>query len=442
LETKYTDSFASPTILIFCGMKFFSLSRFVLLLLLLGYSSVISSAQESRENSWTRFRGSDGMGVDTESGIPVQWDSSAYVWEINVPGFGHSSPVVWDETIFVTSAVDSLKKGFLIAVNQQDGKILWQNEYSLSELTMHKDNNLASSTPAVDASQVYVVWYAKEKITLMALSHEGEVHWQSEFDGIEARHGGGSSLVLTDQAVVFTREQEEDSSFDASWVAVDKKTGQTLWELDRKTSSRNSFSTPLLLTNSMQDTFLLFTSEAHGFTLVDAATGQLMDETPDILTHRVVASPLYSNGLAVGCRKGETLVLEMDLNTHQIADTALYSLPPNLSPYVPTPIVVDGLLYLFLDNGSVACVKLDSGDLLWRERPAGPLYGSPVCVGGKLYCISKAGKVLVLQAGNSYKLLAINALGEGSYSTPVLCNSGMVLRSFSKLRLLPNIPNP
>lgn len=423
-------------------MKIFSLSRYLLLLFSLVYTSAYSMAQESQNHSWTRFRGSDGMGVDTESSMPVEWDSTAYLWEVSLPGLGHSSPVVWEGSIFVTSAEDSSKTGYISAIDEQEGHILWQHKNSLSSLSMHKDNNLASSTPAVDASQVYAIWYAKEKITLVALSHAGVIQWKSEFDGIEARHGGGSSLVLTPQAVVFTREQEEGSTFKSSWVAVDKNSGKILWELARESSSRNSFSTPLLLENARQDLLLLFTSEAHGFTIVDAETGQVLGENPDLLTHRVVASPLYSDGLAVGCRKGQTVVVEMDLNTHQVADTALYTLAPNLSPYVPTPLVVEDLLFLFMDNGSVACLKLKSGEELWRERPAGPLYGSPVCVGDKLYCISKAGEVIVLQAGDRYKLLGINTLGEGSYSTPVLSNSGMVLRSFSKLRLLPNIPNP
>jgi len=423
-------------------MKIFSIYRILVPLFILGYASAYSFAQESKNTSWTRFRGSDGMGVEAMGRVAVQWDSSAYQWEVSLPGLGHSSPVVWDGTIFVTSAVDSTQTGYVMAIDEEKGQILWQHAYNLSELSMHKDNNLASSTPAVDDTQVFVIWYAKEKITLMALSHEGQAQWQSEFDGIEARHGGGSSLVLTDGAVVFTREQEEGSIFSSTWVAVDKISGQILWEVERESCTRNSFSTPLPLQNAMQEKLLLFTSEAHGFTLLDAKTGRVMGENPSILTHRVVASPIYSDGLAVGCRKGETVVLEMDLNSHRVADTALYTLAPNLSPYVPTPIIVKDLLFLFLDNGSVACLRLKSGEVLWRERPAGPLYGSPVCVGGKLYCISKAGEVMVLNAGSKYELLGINTLGEGSYSTPVMSNSGMVLRSFSKLRLLPNISNP
>jgi outer membrane protein assembly factor BamB len=394
------------------------------------------SAQESVKQSWTRFRGTDGMGIDSQLSVPVKWDSSAYLWESPLPGVGHSSPVVWGSTIFVTCADDVKDLGWVIAMNEKNGKILWQKEFGVSDLTMHVDNNLASCTPAVDASQLYVVWYAKEKTTLTALNHEGQIQWQSEFPGIEARHGGGSSLVLTERLVVFTREQEEGSSYGSSWVAVDKLSGETVWELERETCTRNSFSTPVLVSNDRQEEQLIFTSEAHGFSGLDPKTGKVLWENKGLLTHRVVASPVYSDGLLVGCRKGQGMVLEVDLNSHVVADAPLYTLPPNLSPYVPTPLVFDDLLFLFMDNGSVACVELASGELLWKERPAGPLYGSPVCVGGIIYCMSKAGKVLVIRASSKYELLGIQDLGEGSYSTPVMSESGMVLRTFSGIRLL------
>ena len=413
-------------------MKNFKLPFLLLFLFLL----LNCSAQEKGMNTWTRFRGSDGMGIDSRGNVPVRWDSSDFAWQTSLPGVGHASPVVWGNTIFVTSADDARDMGYAMAIDEHEGKILWQKEFSVADLTMHLDNNLASSTPAVDESQLYVIWYAKEKATLSALTHEGEIQWQSEFGGIEARHGGGSSLVLTEKNVVFTREQEEGSSFKSSWVAVDKSTGKIAWELERESCTRNSFSSPLLVENNRQEAQLIFTSEAHGFSGVDPETGRVLWENKGLLTHRVVASPLYSEGLLVGCRKGQGMVLEVDLNAHKVADTALYTLPPNLSPYVPTPLVKDDLLFLFLDNGTAACVKLSSGELLWKERPAGPLYGSPVWVEGKLYCISKAGKVIVIQAGSDYKLHRIHELGEGSYSTPVLCESGMVFRTFSRLMLL------
>ncbi|MCK4992522.1 MAG: PQQ-binding-like beta-propeller repeat protein, partial [Bacteroidales bacterium] len=361
-----------------------------------------------------------------------------FSWNIALPGTGHASPVVWGDLIFVTSSDNERYKGYVIAIDEQNGELLWQKEFQVTDLTMHKDNNLAAPSPAVDESQVYVIWYSKEHTSLAALSHEGSLQWQAEFGGIEARHGGGSSLMLTDKYVIFTREQEEGSSQHSSWVAVNKHTGKTAWELERESAARNSFSTPFLVHNKNNDALLIFASEAHGFTAVDPETGEVRWERKSLLSHRVVASPLYANGMIIACRKGETVVFEVDAYLNPVADTARYTLPPNLSPYVPTPIVVGDLLYLFLDNGSVACLVLATGEVLWKERPAGPIYGSPICVNGNLYCMTKAGKVIVIRAHATYELLGIHELGDESFSTPILSRSGMVFRTFTRLINLGN----
>lgn len=392
----------------------------------------------AKADQWTRFRGSQGQGIHENGSAPVKWDSSDYKWNITLPGKGNASPVVWENKIFVTSADDSTDTGYLMAIDEGDGTILWQKEFQVTDLNMNKDNSLAMPTPAVDESQIYIIWYSNEKTILYALAHDGTPRWQTEFGGIEARHGGGSSLMLTDNNVVFTREQEEDSSVASSWVAVNKQTGESAWVLERETCARNSFSTPILVENDQQEEQLIFTSMAHGFTGVDAKTGKVLWERKEILTHRVVASPIYADGMIFGTRKGEGLALKVDLNTGQIADTAHYSLSPSLSPYVPTPIIVGELLFLFVDNGAVACVRLETGELMWKERPAGAIYGSPICVDGNLYCITKAGDVMVIRADSEYQLHGVHSLGEGSFSTPVMCRSGMVFRTFSRLMVLGN----
>jgi len=397
-----------------------------------------ASSSESNSNQWPRFRGADGHGIDTIGIAPTNWGESDYLWNIVLPGTGHASPVVWDDLIFVTSSDDESDLGYVMAFDEKNGELLWQKEFKVTDLTMHNDNNLAAPSPAVDESQVYVIWYSKEHTSLAALSHEGSLQWQAEFGGIEARHGGGSSLMLTDKYVIFTREQEETSSQKSSWVAVNKQTGKTAWELERVSAARNSFSTPILVHNNNSEVLLIFTSEAHGFTAVDPESGEVLWERKSLLTHRVVASPICANGMIVACRKGETVVLEVDAYLTPVADTARYTLPPNLSPYVPTPIVVGDLLYLFLDNGSVACLVLATGKVLWKERPAGPIYGSPICVNGNLYCMTKEGKVIVIRAHATYELLGVHALGDESFSTPVMSTSGMVFRTFTRLMMLGN----
>jgi outer membrane protein assembly factor BamB len=399
---------------------------------------IVCSASETESFQWTRFRGAHGLGIDSNGNVPLAWDSSAFQWAIALPGTGNASPVVWGNKIFVTSAADEQDLGYMMAVDEQDGKILWQKEFTVTDLSLHANNKLAAASPAVDESQVYTIWYSMEKTTLTALAHDGTLQWQVEFGGIESRHGGGSSLMLTDKYVVFTREQEEGSSLRSSWVAVDKRNGETVWELGRESAPANSFATPLLVKTGSREAQLIFASQAHGITGVDPETGQVLWERKEMLPARVVASPIYAEEMIIVGRKGQTLVVELDQNTNQAVDSARYSLPPNLSPYVPTPIVVGELLFLFMDNGTVACLHLATGKLLWKERPAGDIFGSPVCVDGMLYCVTKAGKVMVIRASSTYQLSGIHELGEGSFSTPVMCGSGMVFRTFSQLMLLGN----
>ena len=398
-----------------------------------------TSFAQSESNEWTRFRGTDGRGIDTKWSAPVSWDSSDYRWDIALQGEGNASPVVWGNTIFVTSCDEEKGSGFLFAIDGQDGAILWQKEFFVTDLSLHVDNKLATATPLVDESQVYVIWYSKEKTELTALSHEGIIQWQSEFEGIESRHGGGSSLMLTGTNVVFTREQEQEhSSLKSSWLAVDIHTGETVWELERESPENNSFATPLLLESPEGGSQLIFGSQSHGITIVDPENGKILLERKEMMPARVVASPFYAGGKLIFCCKGEAIAIEFDPETGKLADTVSYTLPRSLSPYVPTPIVVGELLFLYMDSGMVACVRLDTGKLLWKERPAGAIYGSPICVGENLYCITKEGEVSVIGADSTYQLKGIYKLGDGSFSTPVMCNSAMVFRTFSRLTLLGN----
>jgi outer membrane protein assembly factor BamB len=217
---------------------------------------------------------------------------------------------------------------------------------------------------------------------------------------------------------------------------VNKLTGKTAWERERESAIANSFSTPLLVKTENYSEQLIFTSQAHGLTGVNPENGQVLWELKEIFPARAIASPIYSNGMIVACRKGCAVVFDFNPKAIEPKAAIRYSLPVNLSPYVPTPIVAGELLYLFMDSGMVACVKLATGEVLWKERPAGPIFGSPICVGGILYCITKEGKVLAIRAGLPYQLLGILELGEGSFSTPVMSESGMVFRTFSQLMSL------
>ena len=142
--------------------------------------------------------------------------------------------------------------------------------------------------------------------------------------------------------------------------------------------------------------------------------------------------------MIVACCKEEAVIYDVNPPSRQLADTARYLLPRSLSPYVPTPIVVGDYLFTFMDSGTVACIELTTGRMLWKERPAGPIFGSPIYVAGNLYCLTKLGEVIIVRADPTYQLVGIHNLGEGSFSTPVMCKKSMVIRTFSKVMLFRN----
>jgi len=389
---------------------------------------VILYCSNLNAQNWSRFRGPNGQGHSAAQNIPTKFAENDYNWKVSIPGIGHSSPVIWKDKIFITSADKTKNLGYLVAVHSADGKLLWKSEFDLNVYEFHRDNSFASASPVVDSEHVYVIWYAQEIIILEAFDHAGKKIWQSKFPGIHARHGAGGSPILSGKNVIFTREQEEGSPFKSSWVAVDRSTGNISWEIERDTVENNSFSTPCHYNSN-----LLFTSQAHGFTLVDSGNGKIIWEFDNIFDARAVTSPIFSGEHVIASCKRKLVIIRLDDSLDNNHKNPIYVASKSLSPYVPTPIIQDNLLFIFTDNGNIACIGVDDGELNWKEKPAGSLYGSPVIVNGFLYCITKKGEVVVISVSNNYQLVSVNSLGDKSYATPAVSENCMYFRTFSYL---------
>jgi len=410
---------------------FFLLYGFLFLLL-----TTMSKGDHNLENTninWTRFRGPNGMGIGFAHSLPVSWTEKDYNWKIKLPGKGHSSPVVWENKVFVTSADEELNHGYILAFNFSDGSLIWQKDLNIFPYEINEDNSFATPTPTVDADHLYGIWYSQQTTFLMALDHQGREIWRTKFDGTYSRHGAASSPIVHGDLVVFSREQEGESPFASSWVAVDRHSGKVVWNLQRETTYRFSVSTPCLYNSSRQSPQLLFASRAHGFTIVDMITGKILWETGPVFNHRVVASPLVSQGMLIGTCKKKIVVFTLDHHDNTFKGELAYELPAKLTSYVPTPIVYKGLVFVCVDKGNVACINLSTGKVLWNEKPAGAFYSSPVLVDNRLYCTTKKGEVVVLNASEKYEVLAINQLGEESYATPAVAGGRIYFRTFSHL---------
>lgn len=405
-----------------------------LLVALVGLCASVSHGQE-----WTRFRGPNGQGISSAQTIPVKWTEKDYNWKVKLPGGGHSSPVVWNDKVFITSGDEKTNCGTILALNVSDGQVLWQKAYTLGSYRINQLNSYATTTPAVDANHVYVLWPASNETILAALDHFGNEVWKRTFDGVHARHGAGGSPVVFEDTLVFAHEQEQGSKdVDSAWLAVDRRTGQTRWRLGREKSSNLSYSTPCIYRLDADRPQLVFTSYAHGITGVDARTGDVMWETKSAFGDRVVSSPVIAGDLIIGtCGEGASgkrlLAIQPAVGDGPTEPKEAYRIEGSSAPYVPTSLAVKELLFTFHDRGDISCLRIATGEQLWREKPAGRFYGSPVYAGGNLYCITIPGEVVVTKASASYELLAVNPLGEKSHATPAIAGGRMYLRTYSHL---------
>lgn len=403
--------------------------------LLVSVILVMGSILHAQE--WTRFRGPNGQGISDAKTIPVPWTDQQLNWKIKLPGGGHGSPVVWGNTVFVTCDDPDTPGAWLLALDTADGSLRWSQFCPLTAYKFHGDNSYAAGTPTVDADQVYVLRQASEQSILTVFDHDGAFRWRRSFSATHSRFGPGTSPMLYGDLVIFTLEQQAGGPFkEGLWLALDRKTGDIRWTI-RRSNREISYSTPCVYRLSERTPQLLFTSWAHGITGVDPSQGTVLWEVAATLPARVISSPVLCGDLVIGtCGKaggGKQLSAVQVPAAGDQTPTPVYVLTDKTVPYVPTPLVKDGLLFAYHDNGRVSCLRASTGESLWSEKPAGRYYGSPVWVDGKLFCMDRKGNLVVLEASDTYKLLAVHPLGEMSHATPAVSGGRMYLRTYSQL---------
>ena len=192
-----------------------------------------ASAQE-----WTRFRGPNGTGISPAKTIPTKWTEKDFNWKTDLPGTGHSSPVLWGDKIFLTATGE--KDGIsVLCFGVADGRLNWRRDFPLAAFKQHKFNNYASSTPAVDKDRVYLLWHEVQRVTVIALDHKGKTAWERDLGPFASENGSGMSPIVYEDKLIIGNEQDGPSFI----TALDTKTGKTLWQTPRN-AAKVSYSTP------------------------------------------------------------------------------------------------------------------------------------------------------------------------------------------------------
>lgn len=391
-------------------------------------------ASTASAENWPRYRGSDGIGVSPQTGIPVEWSEGDYAWVANLPGEGHSSPAIWNRHLFVTTATDAGQVRYLYCLDSVTGEVQWSRAAGYNTNRKHLKNSFASSTPATDGEQVYVAFADQERFALAAYDFHGQLIWRTWLGPFVSQHGQGASPLVFEDLVIIANDQDGPSSV----VACDRRTGRIVWS-SMRSAREASYATPLLIETKNKKPQLVCLSGATGLTSLDPWTGQ-ENWTSGELPQRTVASPAFAQGLIYATcgqgGKGTRLIGVDPSGKGDVSETHIKIRRDKELPYVPAIIGFGELLFLWNDNGVVTCLDPKTSQTLWQERVGGNFSGSPVCINGKLYCIEESGKVVVIEAGPTFKLLGQNPLGDPSYSTPAVANDRLYLRSFHKLSCL------
>jgi len=399
---------------------------------------VTAAGSLAHGQEWTRFRGPNGQGESETSTIPASWTEKDLNWKIELPGIGHSSPVLWGEKIFLLSADPKTATRYVLCINAADGKTIWRKDYPGVPHKLHVNSSYASVTPAVDAERVYVAWSDPDFTRLMALDHQGNEVWTINLGSWMSQHGFGCSPMLYDDLVVLNCSQEDSKlpglpkPKEAFIVAVEQSTGSIRWRIDRKMDSA-SYSVPTVRSNEAGHDELLCNSQGEGLFAIDPKTGKENWSLP-VLKMRSVSCPLYVAGLVFGTTGsgggGHYLVTVKPGKEPQEE----YRITQN-APYVSTPVCRDNLMFLFEDRqGHVSCIDAPTGKVLWfKPRVGAPFFGSPVRAGDKVFCVDTAGTVVCLAADKEFKELGRTELNEQCRSTPAIAGGRMYVRTISHL---------
>lgn len=390
--------------------------------------------------NWPQWRGPNLNGVSDETGIPVQWDQSKNVaWKLALPGVSGSTPIIWGDRIFLSTA--NGQKVELWSVDRNKGQVLWQKMVSPENHNVRK-GNMSSPSPVTDGK---TVWVLAGTGHLKAFDFAGNELWsrdlQKDYGKWGLNHGYGSSPVLHD-GTLFVQVLHGMHTDDPSYVLrIDGKTGKTLWRVERPTDAQrespDSYTTPALLRTG-RNIELIITGGDY-VTGHDLASGKELwrggGMNPDANPfNRIIASPVVEGDLIYVPTRVSPLQAFRAGGRGDVTKSHLVWKTPN-GPDVPTPVSDGKYLYIVNDRGIVYCFDAKSGAEIYggqRIKP-GTYSASPVLVDGRIYITNEEGLTTVFRSGPKFELLAENPLNDYCLSSPALSDGQIFLRTTGHL---------
>jgi len=421
-------------------MKRTLISAFALLFL-----SAPVLAELAEPEQWPRFRGPNGQGISTATDLPTQWSATENIaWKTPIPGEGWSSPVIWDNHIFLTSATAGGTECRVIAVDRRNGEILWNTMVFTQELTSRNDrNSRATPTPVTDGERVYALFPNGH---FVALDFEGNIVWVNPFE-FYSGHGLGASPMLYEDLLITainpsSRNVPGESRFvgwqqpwDRSFLlALDKNTGEERWRTPRG-MSRISHSVPVVIQVDGKDQILSMVGDVvQGF---EPTTGELIWTVRSSGEPAVPTPAIGEDGMIFTSTIGPIIGIRTN-GTGDVTDTHVVWLQGQHRPLVASFLYVNSVLYSADNNGTFAAINPETGDILWTRRlDGGRPDSSPIYADGKIYVTTHEGITTVLRPNAdrtvAAEVVAVNDVGAMVQATLAIAGNQIFLRTSNEL---------
>jgi outer membrane protein assembly factor BamB len=423
---------ASPLSRFGANIRSFPVLRWLAWPLALVWAGQAALADSAADRFWPQWRGPLATGVAPQADPPVTWSETSNVkWKTPIPGEGNATPIVWDNRIFILSAIGTGKQPsapvapnapneiyqwVVLCLDRAQGKVLWQR--TAREEAPHEgrqeNNTFASASPVTDG-QLLLAYFGSRG--LHCYDFDGNLKWEKDFGKMKTRmgFGEGASPALSGDTVVVNWDTEGDDFI----VALDKQTGRELWRTPRDEAT--GWSTPLILeVNGQKQVVVNATKKVRSY---DLGTGKEIWSCSG-QTANAIPSPVAADGmvyLTSGFRGNALQAIRLGRAGDLTGSDAIVWSHNQGTPYVPSPLLTDNFLYLMQGNDAiVSCFNAASGEMYFdRERLEAihSVYASPVSAKDRVYILSREGTCVVLKKGPKAEVLAVNKLDDDTHHT-------------------------
>jgi outer membrane protein assembly factor BamB len=427
--------------------------RRITVALLFSITTMLISADEAADRNWPQWRGPRATGVAPHANPPVEWSETRNIsWKVEIPGRGSSSPVVWGDQVFLTTAVPAGTTGsksheprggvsprephrfVVIAIDRATGGVRWQRvaREEVPHEATHQDNGTWASSSAVTDGQHLIASF--ESRGIYAYDLKGNPVWQVDIGDKKMRNafGEGSTPALYGNYLLIVWDHQGESFI----AALDKRTGKELWR--QKRDEIDTWATPIVVDHAGRGQVIV--SGMNRLRSYDLETGRLLWHTAGV-TMNPIPSPVAADGMVFvtsGFRGNSLKAIRLAGASDDITGTraVVWSLDRD-TPYVPSPLLYDGILYILKsNNGLLTALDAKTGTPYYqvqRLEKAPNVFASPVGAAGRIYVTGRDGTTVVVRHGRAFEVIAENTLDDGFDASPALVDNEIFLRSYTSL---------